>query len=235
MSQDPQARLEAALPHAIRRIQETPGVLGILWCGSASRGEAQDGSDLDFHVLVKGDRRWRRNFVLDGVPVEVFHNPARELRRRFANDDGDTLQMFAEGKVVLSHPELHELILEAQQRVKAGVSPRPITEFERLAVLEGVMDTRAQVSAPIHVALVMTFLVRHVVRLLYRTRGWWEVQEKHWLRDLETRAPDIAADLRLALTTHNPHERQSAFEALALRLTGDFVYRDVEGERQPVL
>ena len=189
MSQDPQARLEAALPHAIRRIQETPGVLGILWCGSASRGEAQGGSDLDFHVLVKGDRRWRRNFVLDGVPVEVFHNPARELRRRFANDDGDTLQMFAEGKVVLSHPELHELILEAQQRVKAGASPRPINEFERLAVLEGVMDTRA---------------------------------------------PDIAAGLRLALTTHNPHERQSAFKALALRLTGDFIYRDVEGERQPV-
>lgn len=234
MSLDPQTRLEAALPHAIRCIQDTLGVLGIVWCGSASRGEATEGSDLDFHVLVTGDERWRSNFVLDGLPVEVFHNPARTIRAMFDEPSAATLKMFAEGKVVVPHPELEALILEARERVKAGPPVHAVTEFERFAVLECVMDTRAQVNAPIHVALIMYFLVRHVIPLLYRSRGWWEVQEKHWLRDLETRAPDIAADLRSALTTQDAPTRQAAFEALALRLTGDFTYRDVEGERQPV-
>lgn len=234
MSQDPQQRLEAVLPHAVKRIQKTPGVLGILWCGSASRGEATAGSDLDFHVLVTGDERWRHNFVLGGVPIEVFHNPARKIRAMFENNDGDTLHMFAEGKVVFPHPELDKLIFDARERVKAGPPPQPVTEFERFVLLECVMDTRAQLNASVHVALVMYFLVRHVIPLIYRSRGWWEAQEKCWLRDLENRAPDIAADLHTVLTTQDALERQSAFEALALRLTGDFTYRDVEGERQPV-
>lgn len=167
----------------------------MLWCGSASRGEAVDGSDLDFHVLVTGKERWCSNFVLNGVPIEALHNPAQELRRRFANNDGDTLQMFAEGKVVLAHPVLDELITEARERVKAGPPIHVLTESERFAVLEQVMDTRAHVAQPIHVALVMSFLVRHVIPLLYRSRGWWEVQEKYWLRDLKRHDPDLAADL----------------------------------------
>lgn len=234
MSLSAQARLEAALPAAIERLRQTPGLLGALWCGSASRGEAQEGSDLDFHVLVSGDERWRNNFVLAGVPVEVFHNPARKVRAMFENNDGDTIAMFAEGKVVIPHPELEKLILEARERWQAGPPAQPPTDFERFAVLESVMDTRAQVHEPIHVALVMFFLVRQVIPLLYRSRGWWEIQEKYWLRDLQSRAPDLAADLRTALSTPHPAQRQAAFEALALRLTGDFTYRDVLGERQPV-
>ncbi|MFC6802653.1 hypothetical protein ACFQDE_13800 [Deinococcus caeni] len=52
----------------------------------ARRGTAH--SDLDFHVLVDGDRRWRANYVVDGMPVEAFHNPVRKVRAMFAAGQG---------------------------------------------------------------------------------------------------------------------------------------------------
>lgn len=229
-----QARLEAALPAALKRIRARPGAYAALWCGSASRGEGIEGSDLDFHVLVTGDERWRDSFVVEGVPVEVFHNPPRKVRAMFADNDGDTIHMFAQGKVVLAHPELASLMAEARQRLEAGRPAQPVSEFERFVVLESVMDTRAQVAQPMHPMLVMNGLMRHVIPLLYRSHRWWEVQEKFWLRDLGQRAPDVAADLREVLTASEPLLRQAAFERLALRLTGDFEYRDLSGERQPV-
>ena len=93
-----QARLEVALPAALERIRATPGVYAALWCGSAARGEATAHSDLDFHALVGGDRRWRSNFTVRGVPVEVFHNPARQIRALLAAGDAATVAMFAQGR-----------------------------------------------------------------------------------------------------------------------------------------
>ncbi|CAM3193068.1 nucleotidyltransferase domain-containing protein [Deinococcus saxicola] len=90
-----QTRLEAALPAVLERIAATPGVYAALWCSSAARGEANAYSDLDFHALVSGDHRWRSNFMVDGVPVEVFHNPVRKVRAMFAAEDAATITMFA--------------------------------------------------------------------------------------------------------------------------------------------
>ena len=90
----------------------TPGVYAALWCGSAARGEATPHSDLDFHALVTGDHRWRSNFMVDGVPVEVFHNPVRKVRSMFAAQDAATITMYAQGRAALPHPDLDTLMAE---------------------------------------------------------------------------------------------------------------------------
>ncbi|WP_235514075.1 hypothetical protein [Deinococcus sp. Leaf326] len=104
-----QVRLEAALPGALKRLRATPGVYAALWCGSAARGEGNEHSDLDFHAVVDGDRRWRSNFTVRGVHVEVFHNPARQIRALLAAGDAATVAMFAQGRPALPHPELDDL------------------------------------------------------------------------------------------------------------------------------
>ena len=119
-----QARLEAALPAALERLRATSGVYAALWCGSAARGEATAHSDLDFHALVGGDRRWRSNFTVRGVLVEVFHNPARQIRALLVAGDAATVAMFAQGRPALPHPELDALCAEARARYAAGPAPR---------------------------------------------------------------------------------------------------------------
>ena len=235
----PQVRLEAALPAALDRIMQTPGVYAVLWCGTAARGEGNDLSDLDLHALVTGEERWRSSFTVHGpdghgVQVEVFHNPLRKVRAMFAAGDAATLAMYAGGRPVLPHPDLEAVQAEAKVLLNAGRAPQPVSEWDRFALLETVMDARAERHKPAHTAYVMLGVTRHAVPLLYRLRGWWDVPPRHWLADLEAQDPGAAAELHVCLTACDPVRRQAAFEALASRVTGDFTYRDLEGERQPV-
>ncbi|MFC4455551.1 hypothetical protein [Deinococcus sonorensis] len=196
-------------------------------------GEANPWSDLDLHVLVHGDRRWRSNFLVDGVPVEVFHNPARQIRALLAAEDSATIAMYVQGRPVQPHPELDALQQAARERYAQGRTARPPSEFERFMLIEMVMDARARVDDPVHPLLVMNALSRLAVRPLYAARGWWDVKPEHWLADLGQRDPALARQLRAVLTASTGAARQGAFETLALQLTGDFTYRPGQSEPDP--
>ncbi|MFC6748809.1 hypothetical protein [Deinococcus aquaticus] len=96
------------------------------------------------------------------------------------------------------------------------------------------MDARALADAgdPLHVLLAC-----HAAELalegLFGMRGWWRVKPQRWLPTLQERDPAAAHDLRTLLTTPDAHTRQSALEALAVRVTGDLTYQ--EGGSEPVL
>ncbi|BDP41684.1 hypothetical protein DAETH_16530 [Deinococcus aetherius] len=228
-----QSRLEAALPAALSRVTATPGVHAVLWCGSASQGEADAHSDLDFHALVTGDQRWRGSFVVDGVPVEVFHNPPRKIRAMFAQGEAATVAMFAEGRVLVPHPDLDALVAEARALYAAGPAPRPPTPAERHMLVDEVVEAQASVSEPIHAYLVANAAGR-LVRALYAARGWWEVGPRHWLRDLAAREAGAARQLRVALNGARPEERQAALETLALGVLGSLEYGESATEPQAV-
>lgn len=233
MSSAHQSRLEAALPVALARIAATPGVYAALWCGSAALGEATPHSDLDVHALVTGDHRWRSNFTVDGVPVEVFHNPVRKVRAMFAGADAATVTMFAQGRPVLPHPELDALMAEAQALYAAGPKPRPLTEAERFNLIEEVMDSRGVLDQPVHVLLALS-AVNRAVDLLYAVNGWWEVKRERWPADLAARSPEVAQGLNAVLVATDARSRQAALERLVTRLTGDLTYRDGGSEPEPV-
>ena len=230
-----QARLKAALPAVLERIRATTGVYAALWCGSASRGEANEFSDLDIHVLIEGTVRWRSNFTIDSVPVEVFHNPARKVRAMFMAGEGDTITMFAQGKVLLPHPELDALVFEARALYDAGPAPRPLSEQARHRLIDEVMDARtlADRNDPLHMLVAMGTLHTAVTEL-YALRGWWEVKRERWLTDLADREPDAAQELLGTLTSADADARQRALEALVVRLTDDLAYRDGASDPQPV-
>lgn len=228
-----QTRLEVALPAVLERIAATPGVYAALWCGSAARGEANAYSDLDFHALVTGDRRWRSNFVVDGVPVEVFHNPVRKVRAMFAAGDAATITMFAQGRAVLPHPDLDALMGEARALYAAGPPRHPLTEAQRFNLIEEVMDCRAVISQPIHSLMALAVASRAVDRL-YMVNVWWEVKRERWTVDLAVKNPEVARELDAVLTASEPASRQKVLEKLVIRLTGDLIYRDGGTEPEPV-
>lgn len=224
------APLARALPVALGRIRATPGVLGIVWCGSAAQGLADEHSDLDFHVLVEGEHRWISTFAVDGVPVEVFHNPIVKVRAMIEEPDAATLAMYAGGRVLLNHPELDVLTVQARVRLAAGCVPRELSAFERHKLVDQIWEGRSAVGQPIHSLLAMETLDR-LVHALYAVRGWWDVKPKHWLVDLEVRDPVAADHLRAALETTDAHTRQAALEALALMVLDNL--KPVEGGTLP--
>ncbi|GGM09272.1 hypothetical protein [Deinococcus aerophilus] len=228
-----QTRLKAALPAALERITATPGVYAALWCGSATRGEATPYSDLDFHALVTGGLRWRSNFTVDGVPVEVFHNPVHKVRAMFAEEDAATITMFAQGRPVLPHPELGVLIDEARTLYAAGPTPRPLTEAQRFHLIEEVMDGRGVLNQPIHSLLALS-AANQAVDVLYAVNGWWEVKRERWPADLAARSPEVAHELTAVLVATDARSRQAALERLVTRLTGDLSYRDGGSGPEPV-
>ncbi|MBB5232880.1 nucleotidyltransferase domain-containing protein [Deinococcus budaensis] len=229
-----QASLEGALPAALARIAATPGVYAALWCGSAARGEADAHSDLDIHALVTGDHRWRSSFVAGGVPVEVFHNPARKVRAMLAQPDHATVAMFAGGRVLLPHPDLDALFGEARALYAAGPAPRPLTPAERHTLLDEVVEARAALTEPVHPLLVASAAGR-LVRALYAARGWWEVKPRVWPRDLARRGAPEAGLLHAVLSEASAAERQTALEALAFSLLpGGLDYGESASEAQTV-
>ncbi|GAA5512246.1 hypothetical protein Dcar01_00960 [Deinococcus carri] len=228
-----QNRLEAALPAALARVVATPGVYAVLWCGSAARGEADVHSDLDFHALVKGDHRWRSSLMVEGVPVEVFHNPPRKVRAMFAEPDHASVAMFAQGRVLVDHPDLAALVEEARTLLAAGPTPRPLTPFQRHMLLDEVVEARSTQADPMHAFHVVNAAAR-LVRALYATRGWWEVKPRHWLTDLTEKDLQVAHHLHTALNAPRPAERQTALEALALCVLESLNYGESATDPEPV-
>lgn len=114
---------------------------------------------------MTGDVRWRSNFVVDGVPAEVFHNPVRKVRAMFATGDAATITMYAQGRPVLPHPDLDALMAEARALYAARPLPRPLSEARRFNLIEEVMDCRGVVNQPIHalLALVAVFAAAYLV------------------------------------------------------------------------
>lgn len=63
-------------------------VVGVLVCGSYITGNPSNHSDLDVHIILRDDvdYRERGNKIVDGLLIEYFSNPAKQVREYFKND-----------------------------------------------------------------------------------------------------------------------------------------------------
>ena len=95
------------------------------------------------------------------------------------------------------------------------------------------MDARSLADAgdPLHVLLACR-AAELALEGLFGVRGWWRVKPQRWLPTLQARDPDTARDFHAVLTATDARTRQSALEALAVRVTGDLTYQ--EGGSEPV-
>ena len=59
--------------------------IGILVCGSYITGNPSTHSDLDVHIILneKVNYRERGNKIVDGLLIEYFANPAKQIREYF--------------------------------------------------------------------------------------------------------------------------------------------------------
>ena len=121
-------------------------VIGILVCGSFITGNPSSHSDLDVHIILNEavDYRERGNKVIDGLLVEYFANPPRQIRSYFREDYQAILPMsqtqFATGQILLDSTGIvAELKQEAINMMASGFEDVPSSTQGEL-VKYGVWD-----------------------------------------------------------------------------------------------
>lgn len=97
-------------------------IIGILVCGSFITGNPSTHSDLDVHIILDEnvDYRERGNKIIDGLLIEYFANPAKQIREYFKEDYKNIRPMsqtqFATGKILLDKTgKVQELKNEAKE------------------------------------------------------------------------------------------------------------------------
>lgn len=121
--------LQHAFDLTVAELRAMPTVTGILFFGSAQRGAARPGSDLDFYAIVSGTQYWRIGKLCNGVPIELFFNPAHKMQERMEKGDAVAIHGFATGQLLLDTTgEGARLAALAQELWVRG--PRALTPWE---------------------------------------------------------------------------------------------------------
>lgn len=104
-------------------------IVGILVCGSYITGNPSFHSDLDVHIILNKnvDYRERGNRIIDGLLIEYFANPAKQIRKYFNEDYKNIRPMsqtqFITGKILLDKiGEVLKLKNEAKEMLKKNYS-----------------------------------------------------------------------------------------------------------------
>lgn len=214
-------RYERALAIVVERLKDEFGerLLGLLVAGSYAYGEPMATSDIDLYVVVDEPWRQRRNFVVDGVDVELFINPPHKLSGEIIQA-GSTTDMFARGRT-LHDPRgvVAELVAEAKA---VEERPRPIPlgdDLERLRYM--VTDTTKDAYDLLEAGdegfeLALFDALRWTLRAYYQLSGRREPKPKYVGRDLRSREPALADVVSRILDPSSPRaERWELLDAVA--------------------
>lgn len=79
---------EEKLNKFIKNFEYKNDIIGILVCGSFITGNPSSHSDLDVHIVLSEtvNYRERGNKIIDGLLIEYFANPPRQIRKYFKED-----------------------------------------------------------------------------------------------------------------------------------------------------
>jgi len=127
-------------------------VVGILVCGSFVTGNPSSRSDLDVHIILDEavNYRERGNTIVDGLLIEYFANPPRQIRRYFMEDhqviSPHSQTQFASGEILLDTiGVVAELKQEAAKMMALNfedVRPRAdgLVKYEIWDMLDDLLD-----------------------------------------------------------------------------------------------
>jgi predicted nucleotidyltransferase len=116
-----QDKFNKALEQFVERHKKNKNVVGIFLTGSFVHSKPDKNSDLDVWVVLKNSKiRERGNTWINGVEVEYFMNPVKQVKVYFKEEAGEggphTAHMFANSKILFKRGnELDKLIKEAKK------------------------------------------------------------------------------------------------------------------------
>jgi hypothetical protein len=233
------APFDGALREAVSYLHERFDPIGIVVSGTIVRGTGQATSDLDIVVVHEESWRQRVQRFFNGVPCEMFVNPAFQLRR--------TLEMeAAEGRPIVAHMLTTGVIVEdptgicatLQEEARTNLEAGPqmpaldllnwqygiATQFEDATDLRDIEPDRAR-------TLMVDSLVQ-AVKWHFLNLGRWLPRSKALLDDLDALDPALGADVRAALREPDLDRMIALAEPIMRRIIGHTGFFEWESDRQ---
>ncbi len=112
---------EKALNKFVKEQKKNQNVIGLLLSGSFVHSKPDKNSDLDVVIITKDSKfRERGNTWINGVEVEYFNNPVKQIRHYFKKEIGSkspyTAHMLANSKILYQKDqEIYNLVREAKK------------------------------------------------------------------------------------------------------------------------
>jgi hypothetical protein len=211
-----EAPYAAALREAVRYIFGRWEPVGIVAAGTIIAGHPGPSSDLDLHVLHRRPERQRVQRFFNGVPAELFVNPAGRIDGYFASDRRSgrpiTAHMLTTGAVVYAaDAEVDRLRARAAAALAAGPEPAPAlltrTRYAAATGLEDAEDVAAD-DPELGFALLCRAVERAIEHRFWAARRW-QPRPKDVLQALAALDGGLARDVRAFYRTADPTERRT--------------------------
>ncbi len=235
-----------ALAEAQRLLDDRTDLQCVLLCGSVVRGEGGATSDLDLYCLVAAPVRQRRHLVArSGVLVEIFLNPAAQVRRYMTNEltrrRPSTAHMLATGHALLDRAPATLTALRTEAAAMLAAGPAPLEGAERALRIYGVRDTyddavdaaATALAHPGSMAAAFAQCLSAAVSLHYALQRRWEPKAKRVDQDLRRWDP-AGAHLLAAYAAADTLDMLGAFVAHVLAEEGGLPVRSWDGPEEPV-
>jgi hypothetical protein len=184
-----------------------PDATVALLCGSAGRGEARAGSDLDLVIIVeRSEAPYRETFRAGGWPIEAFVYTPASYRTWFENDvrrrRPSLPTMCAEGKVLLDQGGLAASIQD-EARALLAAGPAPLGRGELAAARYRVTDLLMDLEGAggNELSFIAIALVPALADLICDSHGQWRGDAKWIPRAIRAFAPPLAERLENAVTS----------------------------------
>jgi len=124
----------------LANFEYTNDATGILVCGSYITGSPTSHSDLDVHIVLDDTANYRErgNKIIDGLLIEYFANPPKQIHQYFEEDIHDRSLMsqtqFATGKILLDKEGQVKALKQKAQTMIADfytASSTPLLELDK--------------------------------------------------------------------------------------------------------
>ncbi len=189
-----------ALQEAVRYILEHfADVQGIIVSGTIVRGNPAPSSDLDIYVIRKKLQRQRIQKFFQGIPAEIFVNPAKQvieyLEQEHQHARPITAHMLATGFTIL---ELDPIVDKLRQRARAFLDRQPDPDAQTLTTVRYMCACRYEDATdivserPETARMILNLAVYDMLRYRFWLAKRYQPRDKDLLLALEDLDPDLA-------------------------------------------
>jgi hypothetical protein len=231
----------SALKQAVDYIIDRYDPMGIIVSGSVLRGEGDATSDLDLYVIHEQPWRQRVQRYFNGVPAEIFVNPAQTIRGYFVEERREgrfiTAHMLATGVVVLNRGEVVDALrVEAKEALGQlpDLSAQALTMARYMAAtaLEDAFDIRHKDST--NAAFILEHAMFLMVQYIFVAANRPLPRFKRILDGLKTVDPMLAELAQRFYATSDSNIRFEVAASFAQRGLGTMGFFEWETEPNQV-
>ena len=189
----------SALDDVVGELSGRDDVVGILFFGSAARGTARTGSDIDLYAITSADSSGHLGRLVAGVPVEVSFGSVHQMSAQVRQERSTVVNAFATGRLLLDNTAGALAALCAEARVSWERGPGPIAAPAalrfRFHLTDLARDLEAMPERSAETALLASECVRLAIEAFCAREQVWMPSMRHVPEALARTHPGMAAML----------------------------------------